>query len=78
MPESVVIGGSYSPSFLRSPYAESAESLDASIHAVARNRSGNQSTLLGAPEKRSQHDFRAAEATETAGASYLGLTRLSS
>jgi N6-adenosine-specific RNA methylase IME4 len=36
----VVIRGSYSPSFLRSPYAESQESLDAPIHAVGVNRSG--------------------------------------
>ena len=66
------------PSFLRCPYADSRESLDAPIHAVERNRSGNQSTLLGAPDSRYERTNRAAEATETAGASYLGLTRVAS
>lgn len=52
------------------------KSLNPNRHAGALNRSENQSTRLAAPEKRSLRQFCAAEAAETARASYEGLTRV--
>lgn len=74
----VVIGGAYSPRNLRSPYAETAESLDASIHAVALNRSEIQRKCLGVPENRSERGFQTAEAALATPPSYDVLTRAGS
>jgi hypothetical protein len=67
--------GRRAPSFLRSSYADSQKPSNTPIHAVALNRSGNQSTLLGAPKTRSERTNHAAEAAETTPASDDALTR---
>lgn len=70
-----VIPGSYSPRYLRSPYADSTESLDPPIHAVVWNRSGIQRTRLGAPDSRIVRSIQAADAADSDARTYLGLTR---
>lgn len=73
--QSVGICGSYNPSNLRSPYADSAGSLDASRHAVARNRSGNRSLRFGAPDSRYERMNQATQTRDSTRATYEGLTR---
>jgi hypothetical protein len=72
--KSLGICGLYRPRALRSPYADSRESLAASIHAVALNRSGNQSTRIAAPENRYERAERAADAADSTARTYEWLT----
>jgi xanthine dehydrogenase iron-sulfur cluster and FAD-binding subunit A len=75
-PNPVVICGFYSPSFLRSPYAESRKTRNPSIHAVARNRSENQSTLVRASDSRYERTIHAEEPRQTAVRTYDQLTQV--